>query len=92
MDRSGRREAQVHDDDQYQRDDRPEYSELCAAGDHLRQTQLRSLGRVKCHDSPTQKIADQQADNRPEGICAEKHREGRVHDGGEFACSPRTTA
>ena len=84
----GRREAEVHDDDEYQRDHRPEDAELRAAGDHLRQAELGPLGRVQGHDRAAEEVADQESEDCPQRVSAEQHGQGAVDDGRDLHVRP----
>ncbi|MNF62693.1 hypothetical protein D3C84_443780 [compost metagenome] len=77
-------EADVHDADQHQWYHRAEHAELHAAGDHLRQAELRPLCAVQGHDDAAEHLADQQADQGPEHVTAQHDRQGAGHYRGDL--------
>ncbi|MCY1441628.1 hypothetical protein D9M71_579490 [compost metagenome] len=60
--RAGGAETEVHQAHQDNRDRRAIHPELHAAGDHLRQPELRPLRRVQRHHGAAEHLPDQQAD------------------------------
>ena len=85
QDRAGRGEADVHEHDEHERNDRADDAELGARRDHLRQTQLRTLRRVQRHDDSADDIADEQADDGPQRIGAEDDCQSPVDDRGDLS-------
>ena len=77
-------EPDVHHDDQGQRDHRAAHPELGPRGDHLRQAQPRPLGGVQRHHRTAQEVAEQQPDQRPEGVRPEDDGQRAGDDGGDL--------
>ncbi len=72
---AGREEAHIHDHDQDQRDDRTVEAELRPALDHLRDAQLRPLGRVQRHEHRADQVAERDGRDRPGQRQAQDHPE-----------------
>lgn len=77
-------EAQVHQAHQYDGNRRAVDAELHPAGDHLRQAQPGPLRRVQGHHGAAEHLADEQADQRPEHIAAQHHRQRARDNGGDL--------
>ncbi len=84
QDRAAGEEADVHHDDQGQRHHRAAHPELRPGGDHLRQAEARPLRGVQRHDRAAEEVAEQQADQGPEGVGAEHDGQGAGDDGGDL--------
>ena len=72
--RAARGKTDVHHADEHERNDRAVQAELHAAGDHLRQAELRTLRAVQRHHRAADDLADEQPDQRPEHVAAEHDR------------------
>ena len=81
---AGGGEPKVHQHHQHQGKTGAEDTELGAAGDHLRDAHPRALRRVQRHHRTAADVADQQPDDRPQGVRAEDDGQRPIDDRGDL--------